>query len=103
MAKGNNDWFSFLGLAYRARKVVSGEGTVIQTIRKGQAKLVLLSNDASDRTKKTITDKCLYYNVPITLVDDRTTLGEAIGKAERVVIAVTDPGFSDKLKAMFDQ
>lgn len=100
MVKGS--WTSFLGLAYRARKVVSGEETVIQSIRSGQAKLVLLSKDASDRTTKTVTNKCLYFKVPMITVESRETLGAAIGKAERVVVAVTDPGFSDKLKAMLD-
>jgi len=102
MVKNNNGWVSFLGLAYRARKVVSGEETVVQSVRREQAKLVLLSKDASDRTTKTITDKCRFYKVPFVFVSDRKTLGEAIGKAERVVVAVTDPGFGDKLKAMFE-
>jgi len=100
MGKKNNDWSSFLGLAYRARKVVSGEETVVQSIRRSQAKLVMLSKDASDRTIKTITDKCRFYKVPVVFVEDRNKLGEAIGKAARVVVAVTDPGFGDKLKAM---
>ncbi|MGV3488290.1 MAG: YlxQ family RNA-binding protein [Tuberibacillus sp.] len=100
MAYKSNGWASLLGLAYRARKVVSGEETVVQSVRKSQAKLVMLSRDASDRTTKTITDKCRYYKVPIVFVDDRKSLGEAIGKAERVVVAVTDPGFGEKLREM---
>ncbi|GGH82084.1 ribosomal protein L7Ae-like RNA K-turn-binding protein [Pullulanibacillus pueri] len=103
MKTSNERWFSFLGLAYRARKVISGEETVIQAVRQNKAKVVILSDDASNRTKKTISDKCRSYQVPILFVADRQVLGHAIGKAERVVVAVTDKGFGDQLIAMLDQ
>jgi ribosomal protein L7Ae-like RNA K-turn-binding protein len=96
-------WTSFLGLAARARKVISGEEMVIQAVRQNKANLVLLSSDASARTKKTIADKCRYYEVPLKEVVDRETLGRAIGKAERVCVAITDKGFGDKLIALLDQ
>ncbi|WP_027726017.1 YlxQ family RNA-binding protein [Tuberibacillus calidus] len=102
MVNNNKSWTALLGLAYRARKVVTGEETVIQAIRRGQAKLVLLSDDASNRTMKTVTDKCQYYGVPYIVCSDRKTLGQAIGKAERVVIAITDRGFGDKLQSLIE-
>ena len=93
-------WSSLLGLAYRARKVITGEELVIKEVRSGKAKLVLLSNDASANTEKKITDKCSYYNVPIEKVTNREQLGHAIGKDERVVLAVLDHGFAKKLKTL---
>lgn len=41
-----------LGLATRARKVVTGEELVIKEIQKGNAKLVILSSDASQNSRK---------------------------------------------------
>ncbi|WEG11582.1 YlxQ family RNA-binding protein [Pullulanibacillus sp. KACC 23026] len=102
MDQKRKQWISFLGLAARARKVITGEEMVIQAIRQNKAFLVLLSNDASARTKKTIADKCTYYKVPYKEVVDRATLGHAIGKAERVCVAITEKGFGDKLIAMID-
>ncbi|WP_179193713.1 ribosomal L7Ae/L30e/S12e/Gadd45 family protein, partial [Bacillus sp. S1-R5C1-FB] len=52
-----SDWKSFLGLAHRARKIISGEELVLKAVRSGKAKLVLLSEDASVNTTKRITDK----------------------------------------------
>ncbi len=46
------EWFPLLGLANRARKVVSGEDLVIKEIRNARAKLVLLTEDASANTAK---------------------------------------------------
>ncbi len=95
-------WMSLLGLAYRARKVISGEELVIKEIRSRRAKIVLLSKDASLNTEKKITDKCHFYKVPIIRVENRTMLGEAIGKDSRVVVAVQDDGFAKKLISLLD-
>lgn len=95
-------WLSFLGLANRAGKIITGEELVIKEIQRKRVKLVLLASDASDNTAKKIRDKCAYYQVPIKEVSDRVTLGEAIGKHARVVVAVLDDGFSKKLMTMLD-
>lgn len=83
-----------LGLAMRAGKVVSGEEQVLAAIRSGAAYRVLISDDAAPNSRKKIANKCDFYDVPLTIAGSRQELGGAIGKAERVVIAVTDPGFA---------
>ncbi|WP_078413204.1 YlxQ family RNA-binding protein [Priestia abyssalis] len=95
-------WQSFLGLANRARKVISGEELVINDVRKQKAKVVLLSSDASANTIKKVSDKCSFYKVPLKHVPDRYQLGQAIGKDARVVVAITDEGFAKKLMTMLD-
>ncbi|BDG35182.1 YlxQ family RNA-binding protein [Geobacillus sp. 44B] len=99
---GNERWASLLGLANRAGKVISGEELTVKEIRSGKAKLVLLAEDASENTSKKITDKCSSYGVPLRKVSDRYTLGHAIGKDARVVVAVMDEGFANKLRTMLD-
>lgn len=96
-------WISLLGLAARARKLVTGEELVIKEVRRGTVKLVLLSTDASEQTKKKVLDKCGHYTVPVRIASDRQTLGQAIGKAERVVIGVMDDGFAKKMTTLLDQ
>lgn len=95
-------WMSLLGLANRARKVISGEELVLKEVRNKRAKLVLLSQDASSNTMKKVTDKCHFYHVPVVIVEDRYSLGLAIGKHQRVVVAVLDEGFATKLQQMLD-
>ncbi|WP_059170149.1 YlxQ family RNA-binding protein [Bacillus sp. FJAT-27445] len=97
-----NQWMSLLGLANRARKIISGEELSIKEIRSGKAKLILLSADASANTTKKITDKCKTYQVPCKTVDNRFDLGLAIGKEARVVVAVLDDGFAAKLMTLLD-
>ncbi|GER65664.1 putative ribosomal protein YlxQ [Weizmannia acidilactici] len=94
---------SFLGLANRAGKAVSGEELVLKEVRSGRAKLVLLSKDASSNTSKKVLDKCRFYNVPVHFVETRETLGKAIGKEARVTVAVCDRGFAEKLAELLDE
>ena len=94
---------SLLGLANRARKIISGEELVLKEIKSGRAKLVLLSKDASQNTSKRIQDKCLYYKVPIVMINNREELGSAIGKEARVVVALNDAGFAKKLTSLLEQ
>ena len=91
-----NQWISLLGLANRARKIISGEELSLKEIRSGKAKLVLLSTDASTNTAKKITDKCKSYDVPFRMIENREILGHAIGKEARVVVAILDEGFAKK-------
>ncbi|HHY74665.1 MAG TPA: YlxQ family RNA-binding protein [Bacillus bacterium] len=95
-------WMSLLGLINRAGQLTSGEELVLKEIRKGKAKLVILSMDASSNTSKKITDKCHYYKIPLKTVTDRNMLGQAIGKDARVVVAVLDNGFAKKLVELLD-
>lgn len=98
----DNKWMSLLGLANRARKITSGEELTVKEIRSGNAKLILLSEDASQNTTKKITDKCRSYKIPVKLVANREILGKAIGKEQRVVVAVLDNGFAKKLLTLLD-
>ncbi len=93
---------SLLGLSNRASQLTSGEELVLKEIRSGRAKLVILSSDASKNTTKKISDKCLFYNVPLKKVKDRFILGQAIGKEARVVVAILENGFAKKLVELLD-
>ncbi len=97
-----NQWASLLGLANRARKIISGEELSVKEIRGGKAKLILLSEDASTNTVKKITDKCRSYDVPFKMIENREVLGHAIGKDARVVVAILDGGFAKKLLTLLD-
>lgn len=97
-----NNYLNNLGLAYRAGKCSLGEDAIIRDIRSGKAKLVLLANDIGYQTKKKLMDKCKYYKVPCIIVEeDREALSNAIGKSQRVAIAILDAGFAKKIKSLF--
>lgn len=99
----NERLLQLLGLAARARKVVSGEELVVNEIRSNNAKLVLLATDASKNSNKKIQDKCTFYNVEYHVFGDRYQLGHAIGKEARVAIAIVDSGFAKKMSSLLNE
>lgn len=99
----NDKLLGLLGLAARARKIITGEQLVIKEIRSGKAKLVLIANDASHNSRKKIEDKCKYYNVEYYFFGDRYQLGHAIGKETRIAIAILDSGFAKKISSLLNE
>ncbi|UOF89393.1 ribosomal L7Ae/L30e/S12e/Gadd45 family protein [Fodinisporobacter ferrooxydans] len=90
-------FFQLLGLAMRARSILTGDGTCLQAIRQGQAKAAILAEDAGPNTFKKYHDKCRSYQVPLVVMGDKDTLGQALGKEQRAVIVVTQDGFANRL------
>lgn len=95
--------YSFIGLAMKAGKVVSGEQSCVNTIKKGKASLVILSEDASSNTRKKFKDACLYHRVSFYTFGEKEKLGKCLGKDMRSVIAITDENFSRKLTELITE
>ena len=92
-----NNYLNTLGLAARARKIVTGE-TLITKIRSNEVEFVIIASDASDNTKKKITDKCTSYKVEYFIACTIDELSSAIGKKNRVALGIQDTGFAKILK-----
>ena len=90
---------SLLGLARRAGKLVIGDEGVMKAVRAKKAVLVLIASDASAGTLKRYQDKCAFYGTELVTAGDRAVLGQAIGRAEQVVLAVVDKGFADGIRS----
>ena len=84
---------SMLGLATRARKIVTGESFVVDAIRNKRVYLVFLASDAGKNTFKRVTDKAKYYNVDVCTTYTSYELSAAIGKDNRMVVGILDNGF----------
>ncbi len=59
----------YIGLCMMAGGVVIGGDSVLDGVRRGRVRFVLISSDASDRTKKQLTDKCTFYKVRFYISD----------------------------------
>lgn len=92
-----NKFLSQLGLAMRAGKLVTGDEGVMKAIRSGEAKLVVIAEDASANTRKKFQDKCRFYGVTLMEMGSKAELGGSIGKEMRVILGVLDGGFAQML------
>lgn len=94
----HNKIFSYLGLAVRGRRLVSGEFLTEQAVKKKKAYIVIVATDASENTKKSFRDMCTYYQVNIYFYGNKEQLGHAIGKEFRASIAVTDGNLANAIE-----
>ena len=86
--------FGLLGLATRAGKVQSGEFSTEKSVKSGRSSMVIVSEEASDNTKKMFRNMCTYYKVPIYLFGTKDELGHAMGQEFRASLSVEDAGFA---------
>lgn len=99
----NSRVYGLIGICQKAGKLASGELACELAIKQQEAYLVILAEDASKNTNKRFNDKCSYRSVPLVIFGTKETLGNAIGKAARASIAITDEKLADKVAALIKQ
>ncbi|MBP5223337.1 MAG: ribosomal L7Ae/L30e/S12e/Gadd45 family protein [Lachnospiraceae bacterium] len=97
-----NKVYSLLGIAMKGRHAVSGEFQTQEAVKSGEAKLVLVAEDASENTKKLFHDKCAFYHVPVYVYGKKEDLGRAIGKDLRSSVAICDMGLAAALRKQLE-
>lgn len=95
--------YSMFGLAQRAGKLVSGDETCEMTIKSNKCCLVIISQDASDRTKKKFKDMCSYREIKLLEYGEKERIGSHIGKESRSVIAIKDGNFARKIEELINE
>ncbi len=98
----NAKFWGMLGLARKAGKVETGESRTLDAVKGEKAKLVILSEDASQNTSKRILDKCSFRNIKVLMVQSRQELGCALGKKDVVTAVVIDGNFAERLSELAD-
>ena len=91
---------SMIGMARRANKVYTGSDKCTEAIRKKSAKLVIIARDASDNTKKALTDACRHYGVQYIEYGTMAEIGHITSSPVTAAAAVTDDNFA---KAISDR
>ncbi|MCL2696247.1 MAG: ribosomal L7Ae/L30e/S12e/Gadd45 family protein [Clostridiales bacterium] len=84
-----------IGLCQKAGKCVSGATAVELALKGGKALLVLLEDRASVQTIDGYRAMCETRQIGFHLVE---TVGEAIGKPSRIVMAITDRNFQKMIE-----
>lgn len=94
---------SFIGLAARAGKVISGAQAVEDSVNKGKVFLVIVSCDSSDSTFSKVTGITELCKVKTIRFSTKYNIGHNIGKPDRAVVAIADKGFADRLKVLLSE
>lgn len=91
----NSRLFNTIGLCQKAGACKSGTDMTEHEIRAKRAKLVLVERGASEQTRKSFANLCAYYGAELVEIE---TIGAAIGKPERVVLAVINDNFANMIR-----
>ena len=102
MSLAQNKVYSMIGLAMKAGKLTSGEFSVEHAVKAGKAALVIVSETASENTKKKFQNMCTYYEVPLYFFGEKETLGHAMGKEFRASVSVEDAGFAKSMAGLMN-
>lgn len=86
-----------MGLATRAGKIVFGSEACKSAIEKKKVKLVIIAEDASEKTKLNFRKICEQYNIPIYEELQIEVLSKAIGKDNKAIVGVSDINFSNEI------
>lgn len=89
-----NKMYSFLGLIQKAGKLTSGSDAVEIEIKKKKCKLLIISEDASENTKKRFIRLAEEHKINYVNFGNQSELGEAIGKPNRSVIGICEENFA---------
>lgn len=84
----------FLGIMNRANALRHGAFQVEVGMKKGEIRLLLVAEDASDRTKKDYDNAAFYHKIPILFFGTKQELGSVVGKTERACLGLTEEGFT---------
>lgn len=96
----NDAALSLLGLARRAQRLSLGFDSVCDSVRNGEAQLVITASDISKGTLEKLlrcTESCGIEHISASF--DACRLGAALDKQVRVV-SVNDSGFAKKIKLL---
>ena len=97
----NQRLFGMISISKKAGALVTGESRTEEAVRNDKAYLILLTEDASDNTKKKFSDMSSYRNVPLVYLSDRITFGRIIGKKFAVSGAVLDKGLAESILKLY--
>ncbi|HIW15734.1 MAG: L7Ae/L30e/S12e/Gadd45 family ribosomal protein [Acutalibacteraceae bacterium] len=96
----NDRLLSLLGIARKAGKLVFGRDRAAEAIAQKQAKLLLVSEDLSPKSKKEMQFLCENAEVPFVQVAYTMAQLSAATGARAGIYVVVDEGFAGALKAL---
>ena len=94
----NKKILGLIGLSAKAGKVSFGADSVENGIKKRIVKLVIVSEDSSDRTKDKFKKICEQFHIPMIQIADIETLSKTIGKNNKAILGIQDINLSREIE-----
>lgn len=85
---------SYIGFARKSGNLVTGTATVIYTMEKKKVKLLIISEDASENTKKKLIKIAEKNNIKYVIYENGQELSDGAGQGYKTSFAVLDDNFA---------
>lgn len=95
-----NKVYGLLGIASKAGKVISGTDIILEKLSRKKVKLVIIAEDASEKTIKNMKYYCDKEDVEIIIYGNISENSKAIGKNNRATIGVIDKNLTEAIKKL---
>ncbi len=100
----NSNTLGFLGLLRKAGKITIGCDPVCDSVSSGRSGLVLMAEDISPNTKKTVLKRCVSYPVHIYIIKcTKEELTFALGRQTAVISVDDEKAASAILQKLADE
>ena len=86
-----------LGISAKAGKMVCGTDATLEDIERRKVCLVVVAENASDKTKKNIEFICKKKNVEYIEFGDIDEISKAIGKSNKAIIGIKSKGLAEQI------
>ncbi|GAB1475233.1 hypothetical protein MASR2M70_00650 [Bacillota bacterium] len=93
---------SYLGFAKRSGNLISGYNSCLYCIKRGQAQLILITEDLSDNTKKKFLSVAESAGVKLRVNGTIDTMQEMTGEIGRGIYAITDENLAKAILSEID-
>lgn len=97
-----NKALGLIGISAKAGKIVYGTDACIEAMQKEKIKLLIVSIEASCKTKKNFEYYAEKYNVEILFFETIENLSKSIGKKNKVVIGIKDQNLSNEIQKIIN-
>jgi len=85
---------TMIGFAKRSGNLANGFTAVSIHLKKGNAKLVIVSEDIAEDSKRKISNLCKNHGIRLLAHGSRDEIGAAIGRGPTTSIAILDKKFA---------
>lgn len=93
----NNRVLGLLGLCTKAGEISFGTDACIDLIQRKKVKLIIVAEDASDRTKRNFKFLCNNNNIRVAYFGTIEEISKAIGKRNKAVIGIKNDNLSNEI------
>lgn len=93
-----NKVYGLLGICAKSGRLISGTDIILENLAKKKVSLVIVAEDASEKTIKNIKYYCEKNNVELLIYGNIEQNSKSIGKHNRALIGILDKNLANSIK-----